>query len=335
MSANGHLLDVRRLKMHFPYHGAVRNGANIVKAVDDVSLWVDEGETLGLVGESGCGKSTLARAVARLYKPTAGDILFRGANLARLEGEKLRQARRQVQMIFQDPYSSLNPRMSVERIIAEPLRNFGETANLASRLDELTQTVGLDRSALTRYPHEFSGGQRQRIGIARALALSPALVLADEPLSALDVSIQAQILNLLRDLQSKLRLSYLFISHDLSVVSLLARRVAVMYLGEIVESGPTANLFSRPQHPYTEALLSAAPVPDPKSERQRRRIILSGDVPSPVSPPAGCPFHPRCPYAFDRCRSEKPLLQPDSSGRVVACHLIDEPSRTPRPSPRP
>jgi peptide/nickel transport system ATP-binding protein len=334
-TSSEHLLEVRHLKMHFPYHGAARNGANVVKAVDDVSLGLDEGETLGLVGESGSGKSTLARAVARLYKPTAGKVLLRGADLAALEGEKLRQARRQIQMIFQDPYSSLNPRMTVQQIISEPLRNFGETAGLAARLKELTEVVGLDRAALGRYPHEFSGGQRQRIGIARALALRPALVLADEPLSALDVSIQAQILNLLRDLQARLRLSYLFISHDLSVVSLLAHRVAVMYLGEIVESGPTAELFSRPQHPYTEALLSAAPVPDPAAERKRQRIILAGDVPSPVSPPSGCPFHPRCPYAFERCPVEKPLLQTDASGHAVACHLVDEPSRTPRPGVRP
>jgi peptide/nickel transport system ATP-binding protein len=332
MSATGHLLEVRNLKMHFRYYGAARNGSSIVKAVENVSLWIDEGETLGLVGESGCGKSTLARTIARLYRPTAGDILFRGQNLSLLEGRPLRQARRQIQMIFQDPYSSLNPRMTVEKIISEPLRNFGETADLAGRLVELIETVGLDRVALHRYPHEFSGGQRQRIGIARALALRPALVVADEPLSALDVSIQAQILNLLRHLQSKLRLSYLFISHDLSVVSLLAGRVALMYLGEIVESGMTADLFTRPQHPYTEALLSAVPVPDPDRERERTRIVLKGDVPSAVAPPSGCPFHPRCPYVFERCRGEKPALQADTSGRAVACHLADELSRTPRPA---
>jgi oligopeptide/dipeptide ABC transporter ATP-binding protein len=335
MTANGHLLDVKNLKMHFPYHGGPRDGARLVKAVDDVSLSIEEGETLGLVGESGCGKSTLARTITRLYRPTAGEILFRGQNLAALEGEPLRQARRQIQMIFQDPYSSLNPRMTVERIVAEPLRNFGETVNLGPQLDELITTVGLDRSALHRYPHEFSGGQRQRIGIARALALRPALVVADEPLSALDVSIQAQILKLLRDLQTRFRLSYLLISHDLSVVAVLARRVAVMYLGEIVESGPTAELFTRPQHPYTEALLSAVPVPDPKRERLRTRIVLQGDVPSPAHPPSGCPFHPRCPYAFSRCAAEKPPLQSYAPARLAACHLMEEPARQPRPAAAP
>jgi oligopeptide/dipeptide ABC transporter ATP-binding protein len=331
MNNGNHLLDVRRLKMHFRYHGSGRDGARVLKAVDDVSFWIDEGETLGLVGESGCGKSTLARAIARLHRPTSGEVFFRSQDLAPLEGEPLRRARRHIQMVFQDPYSSLNPRMTVERIIAEPLRNFGETDNLRGRLEELLSTVGLEPSALARYPHEFSGGQRQRIGIARALALSPALVVADEPLSALDVSIQAQIVNLLRDLQARLRLSYLFISHDLSVVALLARRTAVMYLGEIVETGPTEELFAKPQHPYTEALLSAVPIPDPVHERRRARIVLKGDVPSPVSPPAGCPFHPRCPYAFDRCRTEKPLLHAYGSAGAAACHLLDEPVRQPRP----
>jgi peptide/nickel transport system ATP-binding protein len=309
-TTNGRLLEVKHLRMHFPYHGERHRETLGVKAVEDVTLHVAEGETLGLVGESGCGKSTLARTITRLYRPTAGEIWFRG----------------------QDPYSSLNPRMTVERIIAEPLRNFGETDGLQERLMELLQMVGLERAALSRYPHEFSGGQRQRIGIARALALHPALVVADEPLSALDVSIQAQILKLLRELQSRLRLSYLFISHDLSVVALLAQRVAVMYLGEIVETGLTAEIFAHPRHPYTEALLSAVPVPDPQRERQRRRIVLPGDVPSPVSPPPGCPFHPRCPYAFDRCRVEKPSLIAEPSGRAAACHLLEEPTRTPRPA---
>jgi peptide/nickel transport system ATP-binding protein len=334
MTSSSHLLEVRNLALHFPFHGrSTGDGRRVVRAVDSVSLWIDEGETLGLVGESGCGKSTLARAIVQLYKPTAGEVIFRGENLAALGGKRLRKARRHIQMIFQDPYSSLNPRMSVAQILAEPLRNFGETEALDARLRELIATVGLDQSALSRYPHEFSGGQRQRIGIARALALRPALVVADEPASALDVSVQAQIINLLRDLQSRFRLSFLFISHDLSVVSLLSRRVAVMYLGEIVETGPTADLFSRPQHPYTEALLSAVPVPDPQAERTRVRILLSGDVPSPVHKPPACPFHPRCPYVFDRCRSEKPALREYETGRFAACHLLDEPARLAEAAP--
>ena len=334
MSSTDLLLDVRNLKMHFPYHGKSASGERLVRAVDDVSLWLAPSETLGLVGESGCGKSTLARAVARLYRPTAGQILFKGQDLAQLEGEPLRQARRHIQMVFQDPYSSLNPRMTVEKIVSEPLRNFernGGQADYRTTVEELLATVGLQRSALRQYPHEFSGGQRQRIGIARALALRPALLVADEPLSALDVSIQAQIVKLFRDLQQQFRLSCLFISHDLSAVSVLAHRVAVMYLGEIVESAAAAALFSRPQHPYTEALLSAVPVPDPAIERKRKRIVLSGDVPSPVSRPAGCPFHPRCPYAFDRCRVEKPPLREYTPGFWTSCHLLEEPARRPRP----
>jgi len=331
--AGGHLLEVRHLTMYFPVRGS-RDG-RVVKAVDGVSFHIDEGETLALVGESGCGKSTLARAVARLYRPTAGDILFRGENLARLEGEPLRRARRQLQMIFQDPYASLNPRMNVQQIVSEPLRNFPSGRNgrgaMAARVAELLATVGLDAAALRRYPHEFSGGQRQRIGIARALALRPALILADEPLSALDVSIQAQIVKLLRELQLKFRLSYLFISHDLSVVAHLSSRVAVMYLGEIVESGPTAEVFVRPHHPYTEALLSAVPIPDPAAERARSRIVLAGDVPSAADKPSGCPFHTRCPYVYERCLMEKPLLVSHAPGRQAACHLLDEPERHPRP----
>ena len=332
MAGNHHLLEVKNLKMYFPFHGkASPGGQRMGRAVEDVSFWIDAGETLGLVGESGCGKSTLARAIARLYRPTGGEILFRGQNLAALEGKPLWQARRELQMIFQDPYSSLNPRMTVKEIVSEPLRNFNQRNNLDARVVELLTTVGLDRSALFRYPHEFSGGQRQRIGIARALALNPALVVADEPASALDVSIQAQIVNLLRELQAKLGLSYLFISHDLGLVSLLSSRVAVMYLGEIVESGVTSDLFANPWHPYTEALLSAIPVPDPRLERAKSRIVLRGDVPSPVNKPSGCPFHPRCLYAFERCPLEKPPLKEYSPGRWVSCHLLEEPIRQPRP----
>src|SRR5581483_3543234 len=249
--------------------------------------------------------------------------------------EPLRRARRQLQMIFQDPYASLNPRMNVQQIVSEPLRNFPSGRNgrgaMAARVAELLATVGLGAAALRRYPHEFSGGQRQRIGIARALALRPALILADEPLSALDVSIQAQIVKLLRELQLKFRLSYLFISHDLSVVAHLSSRVAVMYLGEIVESGPTAEVFVRPHHPYTEALLSAVPIPDPAAERARSRIVLAGDVPSAADKPSGCPFHTRCPYVYERCLMEKPLLVSHAPGRQAACHLLDEPERHPRP----
>ncbi len=334
MSANNHLLDVKNLKKYFPFHGKVAAGAErIVKAVDDVSFWVDAGETLGLVGESGCGKSTLARAILQLSRPTAGEVLFRGENLAALDGGKLRRARREIQMIFQDPYASLNPRMMVKEIISEPLRNYGQRENLNGRLEELLTTVGLDSSAMFRYPHEFSGGQRQRIGIARALALNPALVVADEPASALDVSIQAQILNLLQELQTRLGLSYLFISHDLSVVSLLSHRVAVMYLGEIVELGPTENIFHHPRHPYTEALLASVPEPDPRVERAKTRaktrIVLRGDIPNPVNRPGGCSFHPRCPYAFQRCQEEKPPLKQYSPGRWVSCHLLEEPGSQP------
>jgi oligopeptide transport system ATP-binding protein len=332
MSNPGHLLDVKNLKMHFPVDGSLLGrGKGVLKAVDGVSFRIDEGETLGLVGESGCGKSTLARSIVRLYRPTAGEIVFRGQDLALLDGARLRKARREIQMIFQDPYSSLNPRMTVEKIVAEPLRNYGETEGLRSRVGELLSVVGLDASALYRYPHEFSGGQRQRIGIARALALHPALVIADEPASALDVSIQAQIINLLRDLQSRLRLSYLFISHDLGVVSLVSRRVAVMYLGEIVELGPSREIFASTRHPYTEALIAAIPEPDPLAERQKKHIVLCGDVPSPLHKPSGCPFHPRCPYAFERCAVEKPPLREYDPGRWVSCHLLEEPARLPRP----
>ena len=330
---SNHLLEVSDLKMHFPVPGKrLLNGKSVLKAVDGVSFWIDPGETLGLVGESGCGKSTLARAIVQLYNPTSGGVIFRGHELTTARGMRLWQARRQIQMIFQDPYASLNPRMTVYQILAEPLQNYGETRDLDARLEELLNTVGLDASALYLYPHEFSGGQRQRIGIARALALNPALVIADEPASALDVSIQAQIIKLLRDLQIKRQLSYLFISHDLSAVSLISHRVAVMYLGEIVELGPMPVIFSHPWHPYTEALRSAVLSPDPKIERQKARIVLQGDIPSPLGRPTGCTFHSRCPYVFARCRDEKPPLREYAPGRWVSCHLMEDQTTSSRPS---
>jgi len=317
--------------VHFPIvKGILKKTVGYVYAVDGVNLTVHRGKTHALVGESGCGKTTLGKAILRLGVPVIGEIRYDGVDLVQLSRSALYPYRRKLQIIFQDPYSSLNPRMTVAQIISEPLRNFGLTARLEPRVQELLATVGLDGSASSHYPHEFSGGQRQRIGIARALALNPALVVADEPASALDVSIQAQIINLLKELQGKFRLSYLFISHDLSVISLLSHRVAVMYLGEIVESGPTSDLFSRPWHPYTEALLSAVPLPDPRAERARSRILLAGDVPSPVNKPQGCPFHPRCPYVFERCHVESPLLRENAPGRWVSCHLMEEPARHPR-----
>ena len=324
MSVASLLLEVKNLKVHFPVKsGFFGDGNEVLKAVDGVSFSIDQGETLGLVGESGCGKSTLARAIVRLITPTEGSINFRGKDFARLSASGLREVRKDLQMVFQDPYASLNPRMTVEAIVSEPLRNYGESANVRDRVMKLLETVGLDASTLSRFPHEFSGGQRQRIGIARALALQPAMVVADEPASALDVSIQAQIINLLRNLQSKLGLSYLFISHDLSVVSMISRRVAVMYLGEIVEIGMTRDVFIRPAHPYTKALISAVPIPDPVLERSRRRIVLRGDVPSPMNKPSGCPFRMRCPDVFARCIEEKPILLERNNGRSVACHLTD------------
>ncbi|OFV99490.1 MAG: peptide ABC transporter substrate-binding protein [Acidobacteria bacterium RIFCSPLOWO2_12_FULL_54_10] len=333
MHSTSPLLEVNNLRVYFPYHGKKSAGSQReVRAVDNLSFSLQQGETLGLVGESGCGKSTLARAIVRLFRPHSGEILFRGRDLAVMEGEPLRQVRSELQMVFQDPYSSLNPRMTVRDIVAEPLRNFGRTEGLVVRVRELLGTVGLDASAMNRYPHEFSGGQRQRIGIARALALNPAVVVADEPASALDVSVQAQIVTLLKELQATLRLSFLFISHDLSLVSLLSHRVAVMYLGEIVETGPATAIFSNPWHPYSEALISAIPIPDPEKERLKTRIVLRGDVPSPLSKPPGCPFHPRCPYVFDRCRIEHPALKAYGSERWVSCHLLDEPNRSPRPA---
>jgi oligopeptide transport system ATP-binding protein len=320
------LVRVANLKMHFPiYKGIFRRQVGEVKAVDDVSFEIAEGETLGLVGESGCGKSTTGRAILRLYDPTGGEITLEGQEIAHLEGNALRQLRPKMQMIFQDPQASLNPRMTVGSIIAEPLDEHARLSRSArrARVMELMDAVGLNRAFANRYPHEFSGGQRQRIGIARALALNPKFIVCDEPIAALDVSIQAQVVNLLEDLQEKFGLTYLFISHDLSMVRHLATRVAVMYLGRLAEVAPADALYARPLHPYSEALISAVPSPDPEVEARRKRIILKGDVPSPVNPPKGCVFNTRCPKVFDRCRVEVPRLLDMGAGRHVACHLHD------------
>jgi oligopeptide transport system ATP-binding protein len=320
------LVRVANLKMHFPiYKGIFRRQVGEVKAVDDVSFEIAEGETLGLVGESGCGKSTTGRAILRLYDPTGGEITLEGQEIARLEGNALRQLRPKMQMIFQDPQASLNPRMTVGSIIAEPLDEHAKLSRIArrARVMELMDAVGLNRGFANRYPHEFSGGQRQRIGIARALALNPKFIVCDEPIAALDVSIQAQVVNLLEDLQEKFGLTYLFISHDLGMVRHLATRVAVMYLGRLAEVAPSDALYARPLHPYSEALISAVPSPDPEVEARRKRIILKGDVPSPVNPPKGCVFNTRCPKVFDRCRVEVPRLLDMGAGRHVACHLHD------------
>ncbi len=322
------LLEVRDLKVHFPVRrGLLQRTTGTVRAVDGVSLSLDTGQTLGLVGESGCGKSTTARAILRLVAPTSGSVRVDGADVGGLEGGELRRARRKMQMIFQDPYASLDPRMTVLDTLAEPLRThrLAEGKALEKRVRELMERVGLAPEYLRRYPHEFSGGQRQRIGIARALALEPKLVVADEPVSALDMSIRAQIINLLEDLQRDLGVAYLFIAHDLAIVRHISDRVAVMYLGRVVEEAPSAELFARPHHPYTQALLSAVPTTDPIQEKKRRRLMLAGEPPSPLNPPAGCAFHPRCAHAFDRCKAERPSLDERRPGHRVACHLEEAP----------
>jgi oligopeptide/dipeptide ABC transporter ATP-binding protein len=317
------LLEVTQLKVHYPVKpGLFGRVAGWVKAVDDVSLTVEPGETLGLVGESGCGKTTLGRAILRLVEPTSGTIRFGGEDITRLRGAELRARRRQFQMVFQDPYGSLNPRMTIEQIIGEALDIHHLAAHAAARRERITSlldAVGLNASQAQRYPHEFSGGQRQRIGIARALAVEPKLIVCDEPVSALDVSVQAQIINLLEELQQQRGLAYLFITHDLAVVEHISRRVLVMYLGKLVELAETGDIVRHPAHPYTQALLSAVPVVDPVSKR--RRIMLPGDVPSPLSPPGGCPFHPRCPVAEERCRVETPAWREIRPNHWVACHL--------------
>ncbi len=323
------LIEVKDLKMYFPVTKGIvlRRKIGDVKAVDGLTFSIRKGETLGLVGESGCGKSTTGRALIQLYKPTTGEVIFHGTDLTKLPPEQMRQMRRKVQMIFQDPYASLNPRMTVGDIIAEPiivhnLRKGKEAVR--ERVQELLKLVGLNPYFINRYPHEFSGGQRQRIGIARALAVEPEFVVCDEPVSALDVSIQAQILNLLEDLQNQLGLTYLFIAHGLAAVKHISDRVAVMYLGKIVEIAAGAQLYHTPTHPYTQALLSAVPIPDPDLERTRARIILTGDVPSPLNPPSGCRFHTRCPIATEQCKQEEPELKDIGGGHMVSCHRSSE-----------
>ena len=320
------LVQVEHLKMYFPImRGIIQRHVGDIKAVDDVSFTIHPGETLGLVGESGCGKTTLGRTLLQLYKPTAGNVFFETEDLTQLHGEPLRHQRRKMQMIFQDPYASLNPRMTVGSIISEPLEvhHIAQGNEKKERVQELLRVVGLNPYFINRYPHEFSGGQRQRIGVARALAVNPSFIVCDEPVSALDVSIQAQIINLLENLQEQFGLTYLFIAHDLAVVRHISNRVAVMYLGKVVELTDRAELYRNPLHPYTQALLSAVPIPDPNVEEKRRRVILQGDVPSPANPPKGCRFNTRCPRVKDICREQEPEFKEVAPGHQVACWLYE------------
>jgi oligopeptide transport system ATP-binding protein len=324
---NNVLLRVENLVMHFPiYRGVIGRQVGAVHAVDGVSFTVKRGETLGLVGESGCGKTTTGRTILRLYKPTAGNIVFDGVDLVKLKGEEMRQMRRKLQMIFQDPYASLNPRMTISDIIGEPLivYNVANAKEIQERVEHLLEIVKLNPAFANRYPHEFSGGQRQRIGVARALALQPSFIVCDEPISALDVSIQAQVINLLEDLQKQFNLTYLFIAHDLSVVRHISDRVAVMYLGVIAEMASRDEVYKSPLHPYTQALLSAVPIPDPVEDAKRKRTILEGDVPSPVNPPSGCHFRTRCPIAKQICSEQKPEFRELRPDHFVACHFADQ-----------
>lgn len=322
---NDVLLKVEDLKMHFPiFRGVFQRQVGAVHAVDGVSFEVMRGETLGLVGESGCGKSTTGRTILQLYKPTAGTVSFEGTDLSTLKSEEMRWMRREMQMIFQDPYASLNPRMTVGEIVGEPLivHNVAKGGEIQDRVSHLLNLVGLNPGFSGRYPHEFSGGQRQRIGVARALALQPSFIVCDEPISALDVSIQAQVVNLLEELQEQFNLTYLFIAHDLSMVRHISKRVAVMYLGVIMELANRDDLYLEPLHPYTQALLSAVPIPDPILDANRKRVILEGDVPSPVNPPSGCRFRTRCPIADKICAESRPAFREVKAGHFVACHMV-------------
>jgi oligopeptide/dipeptide ABC transporter ATP-binding protein len=322
------LVDIRDLKMHFPLTRGIilQRVVGYVRAVDGVTFSIERGQTMGLVGESGSGKTTIGRTIVRLYKPTSGQILFDNRDLAILEGEPMRQIRQRVQMIFQDPFASLNPRFTIGSLIAEPMHIYhvGSNSEIRERTEELLRVVGLRPEYIDRYPHEFSGGQRQRIAVARALSINPEFVIADEPVSALDVSVRAQVLNLLQRLQEQFNLTYLFVSHDLSVVRHVADRIAVMYLGKIVELSDRDELYAAPKHPYTKALLSAIPIPDPQIEKHRHRIILSGDLPSPIKIPSGCRFHTRCPMAQDICREVEPTLDAkEGREHYAACHFSE------------